>query len=154
MNDMLTKPDRSNSVAFLIILSFVSAALYLLLIFMLWIASIVLALEFNFSSSPTSNWEFIPARRRDIATTGQILALSIAFSILIGVGLLMMHRWARVLGLVGYILLAISQLITIFTTTYYSNYVVMGPVISIVFVIVLNSRAVKQAFNQDNALYT
>ena len=143
MNDMLTKPDQSNSVSFLVILSFVSAALHMVLIIMLGITSI--GPDFDSGGSPISNWETIPSRTRDITTMGWILGLSIAFNILIGVGLLMMQRWARVLGLVGYILLAISQLITIFTPMYYTNYVVIGPVISIVFVIVLSRRAVKQA---------
>lgn|GEM_PF-5818735 len=145
MNDMLTMPDRSKSVSFLVILSFVSAALHMVLIIMLGITSI--GPDFDSGGSPISNWETIPSRISDITTMGWILGLSIAFNILIGVGLLMMERWARVLGLVGYILLAISQLIAIFTATYYSNYVVIGLVISIVFVIVLNRRAVKQALD-------
>lgn len=143
MNDMLTMPDQSKSVSFLAILSFVSAALHIVLIIMLGITFI--GPDFDSGGSPISNLETIPSRTRDITTMGWILGLSIAFNILIGVGLLLMQRWARVLGLVGYILLAISQLIAIFTATYYSNYVVIGPVISIVFVIVLNRRAVKQA---------
>jgi len=145
VNDMLTMPDRSKSVSFLVILSFVSAALHMVLIIMLGITSI--GPDFDSGGSPISNWETIPSRISDITTMGWILGLSIAFNILIGVGLLMMERWARVLGLVGYILLAISQLIAIFTATYYSNYVVIGLVISIVFVIVLNRRAVKQALD-------
>jgi hypothetical protein len=72
-----------------------------------------------------------------------------AFSFLIGVGLAAMRRWVRVVGPVGYLLLAIWQLFTIFNTTYYSNWVMIGPALSIFFVGVLNSRAVNQAFNRD-----
>ena len=143
MNDMLTAPDRPNSVTSLVVLSFVSAALYLVLIFMLFLTSIA---DFDSGGSPPSNWPLIPARRRDIATIYGILGLSMAFSFLIGVGLSAMRRWVRVVGSVGYLLLAIWQLITIFNTTYYSNWVMICPALSIIFVGVLNSRAVKQAF--------
>ncbi|MDQ5826139.1 MAG: hypothetical protein M3441_18255 [Chloroflexota bacterium] len=144
MNDMLTVPDRPTSVTFVVVLSFVSAALYLVLIVMLSLTSIA---DFDSGGSPISNWPLIPARERDIASIRGLLGLSMAFSFLIGVGLSAMRRWVRVVGSVGYLLLAIWQLFTIFNTTYYSNWLMIGPVLSIIFVGVLNSRAVKQAFN-------
>ena len=144
MDDMLTAPDRPNSVTFMAVLSFVSAALYLVLIFMLSLTSIP---DFDSGGSPISNWPLIPARERDIASILGLLGLSMAFSFLIGVGLSAMRRWVQVVGSVGYLLLAIWQLFTIFNTTYYSNWLMIGPVLSIIFVGVLNSRAVKQAFN-------
>ncbi|HYO50684.1 MAG TPA: hypothetical protein VEW94_12610 [Chloroflexia bacterium] len=145
MNYMLTKPDRVDTVIALVVLSFAIAALYFVLFFLLQIISII---DLDSGGSPISNWPLIPARRRELSTLGSVLLLSMAFSFLLGVGLSTMRNWVRIVGSVGYILLAIWQLITIFTGThYYTNSVVVGPVLSIIFVGVLNSRAVKQAFN-------
>ncbi|HEX8218281.1 MAG TPA: hypothetical protein VF914_03605 [Chloroflexia bacterium] len=146
MNDRLTAPDRPNTVPVLVVLSFLGAALYLVLIFMLLLTSLA---DFDSGGSPISNWPLIPARERDIATICWVLGLSMAFSFLIGVGLAAMQRWVRVVGTVGYLLLAMWQLFTLFNTTYYSNWVMIGPVLSIFFAGVLNSRAVNQAFNRD-----
>ncbi|HEX9988462.1 MAG TPA: hypothetical protein VGE45_08300 [Chloroflexia bacterium] len=142
VNDMQTNHDLPDSVDFLVVLSYVTAALYLVLIVMLFLTSVG---DFDSGGSPTWNWPLIPARRRDIGTIYGLLALSMAFSFLIGAALARMQRWVRVVGSVGYILLAIWQLITIFNTTYYSNSLLVGPVFSIIFVGLLNSPAVKQA---------
>jgi hypothetical protein len=143
MYDMLETPDRPRSVVSLVTFSFVSAGLYLLMLLMLWLIS---SADFNAGGSPISDWPVNPARTREIASIEWVLGLSMTISFLLGIGLLTMHRWVRVVGLVGYILLAIWQLYTIFTAThYYTNCVVLSPVLSIIFVGLLNSRAVRQA---------
>jgi hypothetical protein len=152
MTDMLAKPSRADNVIALVVLSFGIAALYLILIFLLKLIAIA---DLDSGGSPISNWPLIPARRRELSTIESVLGLSIVFSFLVGVGLATKRNWVRVVGSVGYIVLAICQLITIFTAThYYTNWVVICPVLSIIFVGVLNFRAVKQAFNRDNALDT